>query len=118
MNKNRNRKEDIAAKEAIKILLKAIIGSVLLSSAGLMVAPIPAYGLLLFGIAALPVWIAVPILYGTIVTISVVPDIYTNVYVTRKLPLAYRAARVVSYIAIFSPIARALFLWGFGSPSW
>lgn len=118
MNENEGRKEDVGTKEAIKVVPKAIIISVLLSSAGLVVAPIPAYSLLLLGIAVLPLWISVPIVYGGIIACGVVPGIYVNIYITRKLPLPYRIAAIIFHIAVFSPIAYKLFVWGFGGRHW
>lgn len=109
-------KDELASKTITSYIKKAVIAiiiSVLLSSAGLIIAPIYMYTLLYMGVTAFPFWIATFIIYGTVTIITGVPGIYANIYLTRKIPLSYRVAAIIFYIVIFTPIARELFLWGF-----
>lgn len=92
---------------------KAVILSILLSFLGLIFGIVASFGLLFMGIAALPLPLAVVLVYGAFVACGVVPGIYANIYLTRRLPLFYRIATMVSYVAICSPIALMLFFWGF-----
>ena len=113
MNEISDKKGNVTTKEAIIAVLKAVIISVLLSTAGFIIGAIEGYMFIWMGAASFPFWIAVFIVYGTVTIITGVPGIYANIYLTRKIPLPYRVAAIIFYIVIFTPIARELFFWWF-----
>lgn len=95
--------------EYIKKAMKAFVASVLISSLSLIVAPIIAFMLLLFGIAALPYW---RIIIVTVTMLSVlVPGILITIGLTKGIPLSYRVLSIILYLAFFGSIEIAFFFW-------